>query len=120
MAVDEGGRVRSCNTTFEQMFGISREEAVGNLVEELFDSKFAQSLLQLIGKRSWHLTELRNAYKLYAETRQGEDIILNVAIAPLRSPAGESTGAILVLEDISSRLMLEEQLQQREKLSSIG
>ncbi len=120
LAVDEAGRVRSCNTTFEQMFGISREKAVGSRVEKLFDERFAQSLLQLIGKRSWHLTELRNAYKLFAETRHGENLILNVAIAPLRSPSGENTGAILVIEDVSSRLKLEEQLQQREKLSSIG
>ena len=120
LAVDESGRVKSCNTTFEQLFGISREQAVGNRVEKIFDKKFAQSLTQLIGKRSWHLTELRNAYKLYAESRSGEDLILNVAIAPLRSTAGENTGAIIVLEDVSSRLKLEEQLQQREKLSSIG
>jgi PAS domain S-box-containing protein len=120
LAVDERGRVKSCNTTFEQLFGIDREQAIGHRVEKLFDQKFAQSLLQLIGKRSWHLTELRNAYKLFAESRTGEDLILNVAIAPLRSTAGENTGAIIVLEDISSRLKLEEQLQQREKLSSIG
>ena len=32
----------------------------------------------------------------------------------------EQTGALVVLEDVTSRVRLEEQLQQREKLSSIG
>ena len=32
----------------------------------------------------------------------------------------EQTGALVVLEDVTSRIRLEEQLQQREKLSSIG
>jgi len=30
------------------------------------------------------------------------------------------TGALVVLEDVTARITLEEQLQQREKLSSIG
>lgn len=120
LAVDEEGRVRSCNTTFEQLFGISRDEAIGRRVEKLFDENFAESLTRLIGKKSWHLTEIQNAYKLYAQSKHGESLTLNVAIAPLRSPSNVNNGAIIVLEDVSSRLKLEEQLQQREKLSSIG
>jgi two-component system NtrC family sensor kinase len=120
LAVDQDGRVRSCNTTFEDLFGISRAEAVGHRVENLFDENFAGSLTRLLGRKTWHLTEIRNAYKLFAQRRTGEALTLNVAIAPLRSPASENNGAIIVLEDVSSRLKLEEQLQQREKLSSIG
>ena len=47
-------------------------------------------------------------------------MILNVAVAPLRSVSNQQTGAIIVLENVSSRVKLEETLQQSEKLSSIG
>ena len=47
-------------------------------------------------------------------------MILNVAIAPLRSVSENQTGAIIVLENVTSRVKLEETLQQSEKLSSIG
>jgi signal transduction histidine kinase len=47
-------------------------------------------------------------------------LILNVAIAPLRSVSANQTGAIVVLENVTSRIKLEETLQQSEKLSSIG
>jgi signal transduction histidine kinase len=47
-------------------------------------------------------------------------LILNVAVAPLRSVSHNQTGAIIVLENVTSRVKLEETLQQSEKLSSIG
>jgi signal transduction histidine kinase len=43
-----------------------------------------------------------------------------VAIAPLRSVSNNQTGAIIVFENVTSRVKLEESLQQSEKLSSIG
>ena len=52
--------------------------------------------------------------------RGGHSLILNVAIAPLRSVSNQQTGAIIVLENVTSRVKLEETLQQSEKLSSIG
>ncbi|MDQ3220634.1 MAG: ATP-binding protein, partial [Acidobacteriota bacterium] len=50
----------------------------------------------------------------------GRSLILNVAVAPLRSVSNAQTGAIIVFENVSSRVKLEETLQQSEKLSSIG
>ncbi len=120
LAVDENGCLTHCNSTLEDLLEIKRETSVGKKVESLFDSKFGESLAKLLGKSSWHLKELRNAYKLYAETATGKRLVLNVAIAPLRSQLNARKGAIVVLEDVSSRHKLEEQLQQSEKLSSIG
>jgi two-component system, NtrC family, sensor kinase len=120
LAVDSDGRITRCNTTAEDLFGVQRDEAVGHRVEELFAADFAETLAQLLGKSRWNLQEVRHAYKIHAATRDNTSFILNIAVAPLRSPEGERTGAILVLEDVTSRVSLEEQLQQREKLSSIG
>lgn len=120
LAVDSDGCVTRCNSTAEQIFSLEREQIVGNPVEDLFAEDFSEALAQLLGKSRWHLSEVRHAYKIYAQRRDGKSFILNTAVAPLRSPAGERTGAILVLEDVTSRVSLEEQLQQREKLSSIG
>jgi PAS domain S-box-containing protein len=120
LAVDEDGRITRCNTTFEEMMGLSREESVGKLVEEVFDESFALNLGNILGKSKWHLTEIRNAYKLHTYDGSGNSLILNVAVAPLRSISSAQTGAIIVLENVSSRVKLEETLQQSEKLSSIG
>ncbi|MDQ3750827.1 MAG: ATP-binding protein, partial [Acidobacteriota bacterium] len=120
IAVDEGGRITRCNSTFEAMLDISREQTIGKLVEEIFDEGFALNLENILGKSRWHLTEIRNAYKMLTTNRQGKTLVLNVAVAPLRSISNSQTGAIIVLENVTSRIKLEETLQQSEKLSSIG
>jgi hypothetical protein len=99
LAVDLDGRVTRCNSALEQMLGITRDESIGLLVEDLFAEDFSETLRQVLGKAGWKLTELRHIYKLHTATR---------------------TGALVVLEDVTARMRLEEQLQQREKLSSIG
>ncbi len=120
LAVDEEGRITRCNSTFEDLMGLHRDQAVGKLVEEIFDESFALNLDNILGQSRWHLTEIRNAYKLHTYDASGRSLILNVAVAPLRSVSNQQTGAIIVLENVSSRVKLEETLQQSEKLSSIG
>ncbi len=120
IAVDENGQITRCNSTFEALLDISREETIGKFVEEIFDESFALNLENILGKSRWHLTEIRNAYKMLTTNRHGKTLILNVAVAPLRSISNSQTGAIIVLENVTSRIKLEETLQQSEKLSSIG
>ena len=120
LAVDESGCITRCNSTFEEMMGLHRDEVVGKAVDGIFDEAFAYNLSNVLGKSKWHLTEIRNAYKMHAHDAKGRSLILNVAVAPLRSVSSSQSGAIVVLENVSSRVKLEETLQQSEKLSSIG
>src|SRR5207244_10370025 len=50
-------------------------------------------------------------------------ILVNATAVPLQSPSGDSAiavGTILLIEDITDRVRLEEQLQISEKMASIG
>ena len=120
LAVDQEGCITRCNSTVEAMLGLEREQAVGKSIEDIFDADFARNLEAILGKSRWHLTEVRNAYKLYTKSFDGKPLVLNVAVAPLRSATQKQTGSIVVLENVTSRVKLEESLQQSEKLSSIG
>ena len=119
VAVDLEGRVTRLNSALEHILDLRRDSAVGKKVEELFAEDFADTLRQVLGNESWRLREIRNIYKIHTATRGGRNLVLNIAIAPLQD-SHEQTGALVVLEDVTSRIHLEEQLQQREKLSSIG
>jgi two-component system NtrC family sensor kinase len=119
LAVDLEGRVTRLNSALEEILDLSRAQAIGQRVEDLFAEDFTDTLRQVLGNDRWRLKEIRNIYKLHTATFAGRPLVLNIAIAPLQD-SQEQTGALVVLEDVSSRVRLEEQLQQREKLSSIG
>jgi two-component system NtrC family sensor kinase len=116
LAVDLDGRVTRLNSALEEILDLSRAQAIGKRVEDLFAKDFTDTLRQVLGNERWRLREIRNIYKIHTATFAGRQLVLNIAIAPLQ----DYSGALVVLEDVSSRVRLEEQLQQREKLSSIG
>jgi PAS domain S-box-containing protein len=119
LAVDLDGRVTRLNSALEHILDLRRDAAVGKRVEELFSDDFADTLWQVLGSEGWQLKDIRNIYKLHTATRGNRRLVLNIALAPLQDAQGQ-TGALVVLEDVTARIGLEEQLQQREKLSSIG
>lgn len=120
LAVDLQGSITRLNSAMEEIFSMSREDATGKNVEDLFAEDFADTLRQVLGPAGWRLNQTRQIYKLHTMTRAGRSIVLNIALAPLYADTDEQTGALVVFEDVTQRLQLEEQLQQREKLSSIG
>jgi PAS domain S-box-containing protein len=120
MAVDLNGSITRLNSALEEIFSLTRDEAVGKNVEDLFAEDFADTLHQVLGPDGWHLRQTRQIYKMHTATRAGRALVLNIALAPLCADSDEQTGALVVFEDVTQRLHLEEQLQQREKLSSIG
>jgi hypothetical protein len=119
LAVDLDGRVTRLNSALEHILDLRRDATVGRLVEDLFSEDFADTLRQVLGKDGWRLREIRNIYKLHTATLANRSLVVNIALAPLQDAQGQ-TGALVVLEDVTTRISLEEQLQQREKLSSIG
>jgi PAS domain S-box-containing protein len=119
LAVDLDGCVTRLNSAIEHMLDLRRDAAIKRRVEELFSEDFADTLKQVLGKDGWQLQEIRNIYKLHTATRANRALVLNIALAPLQDAQGQ-TGALVVVEDVTTRISLEEQLQQREKLSSIG
>jgi signal transduction histidine kinase len=69
---------------------------------------------------------MANLYRVPLLTRAaggGTRLLVNVTAVPLRVPGGAgspATGTIIIVEDVTSRVQLEEQLQISEKMASIG
>ncbi|HQU93863.1 MAG TPA: PAS domain-containing protein, partial [Pyrinomonadaceae bacterium] len=55
LAVDENGSITRCNSTFEEMMEMPRNEVVGKQFEQVFDEGFAYNLGNILGKSKWHL-----------------------------------------------------------------
>jgi signal transduction histidine kinase len=102
---------------------VTREEAVGRSLSDVFDPPFVEAL-----RNARH--EYPNGATLYRiplTPRRPEDssprLLVNATEVPLRNLSGSEasvSGTILLIEDITGRVRLEEQLQISEKLASIG
>ena len=115
LAVDLEGRVESWNTQLEHMIGVSRQEAVGRKLEEVLSA----DLVAEVSARAAD-EHVSGIYKFHLRNRGGGALVVNVSIAPLVGKAGERIGRLILLDDITQRVRLEEQLIQTEKLTSLG
>jgi PAS domain S-box-containing protein len=119
--VDLDGRILRWNRSLERFYGVSREEAIGCRLNEVFDAPFVEALTAARRDQPAGATLYR--VPLTARHRDGDAarILVNATAVPLQDPAGEAIiGAILLIEDITGRVRLEEQLQISEKMASIG
>jgi two-component system NtrC family sensor kinase len=115
LTTDLDGRIESWNSFLEQRFGVTREGAVGRLIEDVLPPELAAEIA-FSGDLERGVSSI---YKLPLRT-VAEEIVVNVAIAPLRGKAGEQLGRLVLLDDITERVRMEEQIRQTEKLSSLG
>jgi len=111
-------RVVRWNPALERLFGITRGAAVGRTVDELFDAAFVEAVQSADPGPNGEVV----LYRVPASSRHADarSLLLNVAATPLRTPDGRTAGTIVLLEDTTARVKLEEQLQISERMASLG
>jgi len=115
LAIDLEDRIESWNAQMEAMYALSRAEALGQTLQDVFPAEFIEALEGFRNEQGVH-----HLYKFRLTTRAGEQRTANIAIAPLLSRDFVSVGRIILVDDITERVSLEAQLTQADKLSSIG
>jgi two-component system NtrC family sensor kinase len=114
-AVDLDDRIDSWNAQMETMLALPREQALRQPLDAIFPQDFVQTFHDVRREIGSH-----TLYKFRLELPNGEARTANIAIAPLLTRDLETVGRIILVDDITDRLHLEDQLTQAEKLSSIG
>jgi len=118
VVLDLEGRVVRWNRAMEGLYGRARAEVLGQPLDAVFPEAFLEALrgsLVLSGH-----DQIANVYKLHLPAADGRSQIVNLAVAPFQAAPGERCGTILILDDITARIRLEEQLQHAEKMASVG
>jgi PAS domain S-box-containing protein len=115
MAVDLEGRVESWNPQLEKLTGVPRDEAMGARVASLLP----RELVAEIDSRPAVMTG-GEIYKFPLANRAGQGLIVNVSVTPLVDKQGDRLGQLVLIDDITERVQLEQQLLQTEKLTSLG
>jgi two-component system, NtrC family, sensor kinase len=115
LAVDLEDRIESWNAQMEAMYALSRKEAIGQPLTQVFPPEFIEAFDRFRNESGVH-----HLYKFRLTTMAGEARIANIAVAPLLSRDFVAVGRIVLVDDITERVSLEAQLSQADKLSSIG
>ena len=122
---DESEQIVRWNRALESTYGVARADAVGRPLSAIFDARFVEAL-RAAREENPHgatlfkvpLTRRRESAGTEGDTTR---LLVNATVVPLQSSPGDAfTGTILLIEDITDRMRLEEQLQISEKMASIG
>ncbi|MDP3478834.1 MAG: PAS domain S-box protein [Desulfoprunum sp.] len=115
---DPEGTIQYANPAFQKITGYSRAESLGQNMRILKsgkqDSAFYQDLWQTISSgMAWngHIVNRRQNGTLYTE---------DATISPVCDSAGKITNYVAVKRDITEEIRLASQLQQAQKMESVG
>jgi PAS domain S-box-containing protein len=119
LVIDLDERVVRWNRKLEEVSGVARADAVGSRIDAFLDVGFLEAVRAARRDSPSGATLLRVPLAI-GPLMDRRRLLVNAAAAPLRTPEGATGGTIIVIEDITSRVALEEQLQISEKMASIG
>jgi len=108
-------RVESWNSAMEQLYGLDRAQAVGRALGEVFPPELMAELAT-----AREASQAFSLYKFRLRTADRRQLIVNLSLTPLVGRDGDVIGRLLIVNDLTERVSLEDQLVQAEKLSSIG
>jgi PAS domain S-box-containing protein len=128
LVVDLQDRIVRWNSALEQLYGVARAAAIGRALDDVFDAPFVEAIRA--ARRDTPNGTTLSRLPLEVRSVAGADdevqvtpLIVNAAVVPLRASddgAVKTVGTIVIIEDITRRVQLEEQLQISEKMASIG
>jgi PAS domain S-box-containing protein len=115
VALSTEDRIESWNSSMERLTGIARSRALNQPLGNIFPSDFVAAIAAR--RDSVHTSSI---YKFEIPRPSKSPALTNISFAPLISKDGASIGRLLVFDDITERVQLEQQVLQTEKLTSLG
>jgi len=122
---DDEERIVRWNHALEAFYGVARADAVGRSLRDVFDAEFVEALRAAREEHPLGATLFKVPLQSRLAADHGEAasrLLVNATVVPLQAHAGGDLveGTILLLDNVTERIHLEEQLQISEKMASIG
>ncbi|MGH9782643.1 MAG: PDZ domain-containing protein, partial [Terriglobia bacterium] len=118
LAVDLEDRIEAVNTPLELMWPLPFRESLGKKLADVLPPELTAQL-----ERLREDGEIHNIYRYRVPDpagREGRERVFHIAVAPLLSKTCDAIGRLIIVDDVTDRVVLEAQLAQAEKLSSVG
>ncbi len=113
--VDDRGIVIGWNRVLEEQLGVKKDAALGGDLRHVLGAKNYGSLFPSESEPGYHLMS-----EINLDTPAGGRKIFDIARTPLFDNALVSYGTIMVFEDVTEKIHLQNQLVTSEKLASLG
>jgi PAS domain S-box-containing protein len=117
---DADERIIRWNRALESLYGVTREDAVGRPLADIFDAPVVEALRAARQEHPYGATLSR--VPMVSRDQEKQRLLVNASEVPLQNASGddEVMGTLLLIEDITDRVRMQEQLQISEKMASIG
>ncbi len=122
MVIDGSDRIVRWNRALESLCDLPRIEAVGRRIDEVFGADLLDRL-RTVRRDTASGTTLYRVPIGATRARADKGLLVNVAVVPLamaQAGLGPASGWIVLFENVTARVELEEQLQIADKMASIG
>jgi two-component system NtrC family sensor kinase len=118
LVLDLENRIVRWNRAMEALYGASRDNVLGQTLDDVFPAAFLDALRGslVLGRHE----ETASIYKLNLPAADGRALRVNISVVPFQVGRGERHGTILIMDDVTVRMRLEQQLQHSEKMASVG
>ncbi len=113
--LNQNGAVIGWNRVMERIFSMEKQEALGRGLRDVLGPKNFLALFPPDTQQDFRLLG-----EITLEMPQGEHKIFDIAKTPLLDNTMNPYGTIVVFEDITEKIRLQQQLVTSEKLASIG
>jgi two-component system sensor histidine kinase PilS (NtrC family) len=114
LTIDGEGRVTTFNPEAERITGRSSEDALGQRVEAVLPGVSAQLDHELQAAPG-----SRRARMNFVNAR-GDNLYLGLGAYILRDESGEPSGHVLIFQDVTEVVAMEEELRRSERLAAVG
>jgi two-component system NtrC family sensor kinase len=115
LTLDLDDQIESWNPQLEEMLEIPRAEALQRKLNEILPLELAAEIAERAANE-----HVGGIYKFQVTTRSSRQLVINASVAPLLGKDGAQLGRLILLDDITQRVRMEEQMVQNEKLTSLG
>ncbi len=119
VVIDEDYHITVINSEFEKTIGKRRQEIIGILVGEII--KLSDDNQDLQEHLNWVMGsfETKILTKIHCQVG-GQNITSNLRLSPMLEGEKRLVGAVIIIEDITARVNLEEELALSQRLAAIG